>query len=210
MVPLRFSGMLTSERKMFWNNIQASPTYSILTRRLSWNLCYQNNVSIKQVQLTQFWRILLVMRFPFWISFNQASSTYSILTPSQKTGTKTWWSVSIKQVRLTQFWHRKKDRETPFRQHSFNQASSTYSILTYYHDYCIHHHIMFQSSKFDLLNSDSSLWRARRGAPSEGRFAKPQKSEKFLQKFCINFIQSNFKNYKKSSKYSCKINRLQR
>lgn len=31
MVPLRFSGMLTSERKMFSNNIQASPTYSILT-----------------------------------------------------------------------------------------------------------------------------------------------------------------------------------
>ena len=68
----------------------------------------------------------------------------------------------------------------------------------------------FQSSKSNLLNSDSSLWRARRGAPSEGRFAKPQKSEKFLQNFCTYFIQSNFKNYKKSSKYSCKINRLQR
>ena len=93
--------------------------------------------------------------------------------------------VSIKQVQLTQFWP---------------TGNGKTSLIVE----------SFQSSKFDLLNSDSSLWRARRGAPSEGRFAKPQKSEKFLQNFCIYFIQSNFKNYKKSSKYSCKINRLQR
>ena len=95
------------------------------------------------------------------------------------------FQIRFKQVQLTQFW----------------PGNGKTSLIV---------ETAFQSSKFDLLNSDSSLWRARRGAPSEGRFAKPQKSEKFLQNFCTYFIQSNFKNYKKSSKYSCKINRLQR
>ena len=71
---LRFSGMSTSERKMFSNKIQASPTYSILTRkRKDFTDCW-NSVSIKQVRLTQFWRILGDDTMKSWATFQSSKS----------------------------------------------------------------------------------------------------------------------------------------
>ena len=132
---LRFSGMSTSERKMFSNKIQASPTYSILTRkRKDFTDCW-NSVSIKQVRLTQFWQeFSKKLQDKVLAGFNQASSTYSILTYLRRRYNEIMGYVSIKQVQLTQFWH----------------VDCPETCVT---------RIMFQSSKSNLLNSDVSyLW----------------------------------------------------
>ena len=131
MVPLRFSGMSTSERKMFSNKIQASPTYSILTRkRKDFTDCW-NSVSIKQVRLTQFWQeFSKKLQDKVLAGFNQASSTYSILTYLRRRYNEIMGYVSIKQVRLTQFWRILGD-------------DTMKSWAT------------FQSSKSNLLNSDT-------------------------------------------------------
>ena len=112
---------------------QASSTYSILTCMTTAAYIILFIVSIKQVRLTQ-----------FWLNDDEIIIEYSHL-------------VSIKQVRLTQFWPSKEGTLYSTWIQSFNQASSTYSILTLPMR-CLQVGMgrKFQSSKFDLLNSDAA------------------------------------------------------